>query len=364
MNLALSQNIRCFRKERHLTQEQLAEAMGVTSGAVYKWESGQSTPELRLLVELADFFSVSTDVLIGYQMQCSSAEQILQQLRDCRQNREYEEGIQTVRKALHKYPNHFEINYMCALLLTQIAEDRHCAADYEAALRQLERACALIGQNTDASVSELSIRNKMAQIHFQLGHTEICLEMLKKYNSCGINHAQIGCILADSYHRTEEAADYLRSAFAKIITDLDNVVLGFTTVLFQSKEYETMISSLEWLRTVLQGGAAKDTVTWFQKYECVLLAIEAEIFCIMGNDPKAKAKLTEAAALARRFDAENECNISMPSLLQVLGAEENHYNAYGKTAFAAAEHRVMTDAQVVPQLPVLWAQVKQEAHMQ
>ena len=75
MELSLSNNIRHFRKERHLTQEQLAEIMGVTFGAVYKWESGQSTPELGLIVEMADFFGTSTDVLIGYQL-CGSSTQI------------------------------------------------------------------------------------------------------------------------------------------------------------------------------------------------------------------------------------------------------------------------------------------------
>lgn len=42
MTLKLSDNIRSFRKERSLTQEQLAEVLGVTTGAVYKWEAGGS----------------------------------------------------------------------------------------------------------------------------------------------------------------------------------------------------------------------------------------------------------------------------------------------------------------------------------
>ncbi len=360
MDLHLSQNIRRFRKEHHLTQEQLAEAMGVTLGAVYKWESGQSTPELRLLVELADYFGVSTDILIGYQMQHCSVESLLRDLNRCREKRDYKEAVPSVKKALQKYPNHFEINYTCALLLTQMAEDRNCTTDYEAALIQLNRACTLIDQNTDNSVSEFSIRNKMAQIHFQLGHTDICLEMLKKYNSCGINDAQIGCILADCYHRTEEASVYLQHAFSQILMDLDNVVTGFTTVLFQKKEYDTLISSIEWLRTVLRGGESKDTVTWFQKYECVLLAIEAEIFCKTGNDPQAKEKLMEAAVLAQHFDAASGCDIHMPGLLQAFGAEENHYMSYGKTAFEATERRVLTDAEVVPKLPVIWAEVQKK----
>lgn len=38
----LAENIRAFRRQRSLTQAQLAEALGVTVGAVYKWENGGS----------------------------------------------------------------------------------------------------------------------------------------------------------------------------------------------------------------------------------------------------------------------------------------------------------------------------------
>ena len=51
MKMKLAENIRRFRKERSLTQEQLSEALGVTAGAVYKWEAKLSIPELELIVD-------------------------------------------------------------------------------------------------------------------------------------------------------------------------------------------------------------------------------------------------------------------------------------------------------------------------
>ena len=42
MEIRLGENIRTLRKAAGLTQEALAEALGVTTGAVYKWESGDS----------------------------------------------------------------------------------------------------------------------------------------------------------------------------------------------------------------------------------------------------------------------------------------------------------------------------------
>ena len=53
MKILLAENIRFFRKASGLTQEQLAEAMGVTVGAVSKWESGATTPDLSSILELA-----------------------------------------------------------------------------------------------------------------------------------------------------------------------------------------------------------------------------------------------------------------------------------------------------------------------
>ena len=55
MTTNLAENIRKIRKGKGLTQEQLAEALGVTMGAEYKWEAEKSLPEIGMLIEIADF---------------------------------------------------------------------------------------------------------------------------------------------------------------------------------------------------------------------------------------------------------------------------------------------------------------------
>ncbi len=72
MEILLHENIKRRRKERGLTQEQLSEALGVTVGAVYKWENGRSVPEIGMLLQLADLFEISLDALVGFEMQNSS----------------------------------------------------------------------------------------------------------------------------------------------------------------------------------------------------------------------------------------------------------------------------------------------------
>lgn len=59
MQIKLGESIRKLRKKADLTQEQLAEALGVSTSAVHKWESEKATPELETLVDIAEFFETS-----------------------------------------------------------------------------------------------------------------------------------------------------------------------------------------------------------------------------------------------------------------------------------------------------------------
>lgn len=53
-----------LRKERKLTQEELAEKLNVSERTVSRWETGANMPDIRLLVELADFYHVSIPEII------------------------------------------------------------------------------------------------------------------------------------------------------------------------------------------------------------------------------------------------------------------------------------------------------------
>ena len=93
MEIKLGQSIRRLRKEAGYTQEQLAEALRVTTGAVYKWESGRAVPELELLVEIAEFFETSVDALLDYGWEKTSMGQAAEKLRQYAVDRKLEEGM-------------------------------------------------------------------------------------------------------------------------------------------------------------------------------------------------------------------------------------------------------------------------------
>lgn len=66
MREILARNISLYRKELGLTQEFLAEKLGVTFQAVSKWETGQAIPDTMLLPKLAHSLNIGIDRLLGY----------------------------------------------------------------------------------------------------------------------------------------------------------------------------------------------------------------------------------------------------------------------------------------------------------
>lgn len=67
----LGDNISRLRHQKKITQEELARFMGVTKASVSKWETNQSLPDILLLPQLASFFDISVDELLGYKPQLS-----------------------------------------------------------------------------------------------------------------------------------------------------------------------------------------------------------------------------------------------------------------------------------------------------
>ena len=65
MEETLGKRIMRHRKDLGLTQDQLAEKLGVTAQAVSKWENDQSCPDITMLPKLANIFGTTTDQLLG-----------------------------------------------------------------------------------------------------------------------------------------------------------------------------------------------------------------------------------------------------------------------------------------------------------
>lgn len=120
MEFNFGEKMKALRKKSNLTQEQLAEFLGVSSQAISKWETNASYPDISLLPTIANFYSVSTDELLGVDVSkrdesisalCSKADRLSNEKR-------YAEELSLMRKAVIDYPGNDKLLYRLAWALT------------------------------------------------------------------------------------------------------------------------------------------------------------------------------------------------------------------------------------------------------
>jgi len=119
-SLNIGSTILRLRKEMCLTQEQLAEILGVTAGAVSKWENGNSTPDIALLAPLARSLNTSLDMLLNFQRNITDDEviNIKQEINEIFLHKSYYEGEKRCNEYLKEYPNSVYLKYIIANSIT------------------------------------------------------------------------------------------------------------------------------------------------------------------------------------------------------------------------------------------------------
>jgi tetratricopeptide (TPR) repeat protein len=334
--------------------------MGVSVSAVYKWESGQSVPDIRLILEMADLFHTSTDVLLGYEWRNNNITSAMELMETLAREERYDEAAAEAEKALKSYPNSFDIVYRSALLYLKLGEAEDEKKANMRAVKLLNHACELIEQNRDEDVSEVSIKAMMADAYLMLQNTDAALRILKRYNVCGVNNARIGMVLADFLHDTDAAEPYLNKAFSTFAKEINDIMIGYANVFFQRKDYQGTIDCLLWLRKVLRGIQPETELTWFDKYDCVLLETIAECYCFMGDFEMARSRLGEAIRRAVRYDRAAPDEVADMKLFARLNiTDQPRYDELGKTAMDCLQRRMHPD-EGIPGLWSMWSELREE----
>jgi len=107
------------RKMKGITQEELANHLGVSKPAVSKWESGQSYPDILLLPELASYFNITVDQLIGYEPQMTKEDvnKLYHKLAEAFSREPFEKVYDEVLEYIRKYFSCWQLQHQLGILL-------------------------------------------------------------------------------------------------------------------------------------------------------------------------------------------------------------------------------------------------------
>ena len=324
MKMTLAENIRRFRKERSLTQEQLSEALGVTAGAVYKWEAKLSIPELELIIQMADFFDTSVDVLLGYEVKDNRLEATVKRLQEYRRSKDWD-GLAEAEKALKKYPHSFQIVNASAALYCAFGFDSGDKALFRRALELLEQSRLLLPQNEDPQISEQTIYGRIAQTYLGLDEADKAIALWKAHNAGGQYSHEIGNNLVQSDH-VEEAERFLSEALLKHVSDLVTTINGYVNVYLRRGDHASCQAILGWGIELLLGLREADKPNYFDRICAALLAALAGSQFLSGQGDEARDTLIKAKELAAFFDASpsyDESDIRFITRIEGASAHDN-----------------------------------------
>ena len=302
MQLKLSENIRSLRKEHSMTQEQLANALGVTVGAVYKWEAGLSVPEIRLLMEMADLFDTSVDVLLGYKMKDNRLDAALERMESYFRTMD-PAAVTEAEKILAKHPNSFRAVYGCGETCLVFGSANHDPALLRRAKDLLEQSRGLLPQNEDRRISDSVICGNISLALFLLGEREKSLEMLKQNNAGGIFSSEIATMLAVFMGRPEEASEFLSEALLNGIFSMINAIVGYVFLFRSRGDWASALDIVNWGIGFLSGLKTEARPDSLEKMHAELLALLAYVQAKSGMREESFDTLKKARSLALRFDS-------------------------------------------------------------
>ncbi|MFT8361680.1 MAG: helix-turn-helix transcriptional regulator [Sporolactobacillus sp.] len=206
--LNIGKTILQLRKEKNITQEQLAIMVGVSAGAVSKWETGNSTPDISLLAPLARALNTSLDILLSFQQELLETEvsNIKQKLTEVFLLEGYVVGEARCQKYLNEYPNSIHLKFTVACLLqVYLMMSNDCSEDY--IKTKMHYSLALFQQVVDSRDSKYAplALFSVASIQMTLGNYEESERALKKLPQQPINPMALYPTLLLKQGKTKEA---------------------------------------------------------------------------------------------------------------------------------------------------------------
>lgn len=184
MTLYIGENLKKQRKSRELTQEQLADILGVSFQSVSKWERGEGYPDIEMLPVIAEYFGITTDELMGMKeiRDLADVKKILDKEKENMSKGLIKENIKLLAEAVKIHPNNYELLAQYAANLTFVAIDNE-SEEY----RQNNLKAAQIAERILAECTDPEIRNRMQGelcIYYRnLGETDKAIEAAGKLPS-------------------------------------------------------------------------------------------------------------------------------------------------------------------------------------
>lgn len=179
MNLNVGDKIRCLRHEKDITQEEFAAILGVSCQSVSRWENGICYPDIELLPDIAEFFGVTVDCLMGINetVRKEKIAKYLEQFQEAVSQGRIDDCIAVARNGIAEYPNSYMLlnKLMYALFLAGDSDGN--IPEWQENMKKYDSEITMIGERIMKYCPDQDIRleaaARLAFNHCEMGRRAI-----------------------------------------------------------------------------------------------------------------------------------------------------------------------------------------------
>ena len=123
MELKFAERLRKYRRDRDMTQEELAQKIGISPQSVSKWERDEGLPDVTMLPKLAGYFGVTIDALLGYD-ETAQKEDFDTYFQESRKIYDTQEKFDYIRGYAEKYPQDYRYARDLVHAITELPREK------------------------------------------------------------------------------------------------------------------------------------------------------------------------------------------------------------------------------------------------
>ena len=250
--MKMNEIIRRYRKERKLTQEQVASYLGVTAPAVNKWESGISCPDVSLLAPLARVLGIDVNTLLSFREEMTDLEisRAVEEISREALTGSYRAAFERGRELIRQYPECDKLTLNLALVLNMYLsmEPKEEQEPYEKQLRAWLETIACCGDRELAGMALISLcRQDMDQGRYEQAH-----RLLDQIPSQGVDKRLMEINL---YHAQDMDEEAYRLCETMIYQNANNLIASLSKIcqlLCDGQDYDMAQRYAELARAVAE----------------------------------------------------------------------------------------------------------------
>lgn len=250
--MTINESIRKHRKAQNLTQEQVANYLGVTAPAVNKWENGVSCPDITLLAPLARILKTNIDTLLSFHEELTDAEinQLVKEISEEITAADYEETFEKAAGYIKTYPKCDKLVLCLAQVLYAYLQTREGVQSdsYKKQILMWFESVALSGEKDLANMAVVSLcQNYLSEENY-----EEAQKLLDQIPPAGYDKRMMQASIYSRQGQYDKAYEIHESMLYQNANTLITTLGMITQLKCRQKEYDTALVYAKLSRAVAE----------------------------------------------------------------------------------------------------------------